>query len=128
MKRTVFSGTAALLAALTTLGCSSSKKHFTVTSFPSGATIFVNGEPRGMTDMAKLAVDFPNEDTLVPIRIEKDGYQTTGAVVNRGSGYQLSFFLQEAPNNKKIIELLSNIQRALGQIAAQLEKGPAEKP
>lgn len=128
MKRAVFAGTVAVLASLSTTGCSSSKRFFNITSYPSGATIFVNGEPRGVTDMPRLAIEFPAEETLVPLRIEKEGFQTAGAVLNRSSGYQLAFFLQEAPNNKKIIELLSNIQRTLGQISAQLERSASEKP
>ncbi len=108
--------------------CSSTKRRlFQVQSFPPGATIFVNGEPRGQTDEQRLLIDFPEEAHLVTLRLEKEGYQPTGVVLNWQSQGQYSFFLQEAPENRRLLESLNSIQRSLAQIAVQLEKQNSEK-
>lgn len=105
------------------VGCKASgKRYFNVSSVPAGATIYIEGEPRGQTDEQRLELNFPNEEDLVTLKLEKEGYQTTGMVINLYSPGRLVFFLQEAPNNRKLLEVLNNLQRTLGQMSAQAEK------
>ena len=99
-------------------GCSGPPtKIFRVTSYPPGATIYVDGRPRGQTDMDKLSVEF--EKPRATIRLEKEGFGATGAVVGLMSPEEQAFFLQEAPANKAIIDLLTRISRTLEDIKDQ---------
>jgi hypothetical protein len=115
------------LIILTGFGCESTVRQFKVTSFPEGATVYVNGEVRGQTNYNQLAVDFDQEDKLVTLRLEKAGYQTTGTVLSQGSPREMAFFLQEAPNNQKILDVLRSIREVLDRIAVGLRERIEEK-
>ena len=107
-------------------GCGTTEKHFNVTSFPEGATIFVDGEPRGQTNTGKLRVDFGN-DEYVAIRLQKDGFQTTGQVLSSKSPSHLAFFLQETPSNQDILNVLRGLQRLVDQMSRRLDTEIAGK-
>lgn len=98
------------------------QRYFRITSYPQGATVYVNGEPVGTTDVARLRVDF-EEDPLVNLRLQKDGYQPTGIVLSPGSPGELAFFLEEAPHNSRILSVLTAIRDKLDEISNQLQKG-----
>jgi len=106
----------ALLVLTAAAGCAArTERLFTVTSIPPGAKIYVDGEFRGTTDEARLAVVFPHRRP-VTLRLEKDKYQTTGMVLHPESSSKLPFFLAEAPKNDEILESLQNIERLLGNM------------
>ena len=114
------------LAACVAAGCSSTTvKYFKVTSFPKNAMIYVDDEKKGPTDFSRLEIKF-QEERMVTLRVEKEGYQTTGAVLSLESPQELAFFLQEAPKNKEIIAVLQSIRTVLDQISGQLTKGLSE--
>jgi hypothetical protein len=101
-------------------GCEAPQKTFKIASYPPGATIYIDDEPRGQTDAERLLIKFYPSET-VTIRLEKPGFQPTGSVLSRNSSQQLTFFLQEAPRNQRILDEATNIRRLLTQISAQLE-------
>lgn len=104
------------------LGCSTTgNRIFTVESFPPGADVFVDQEKVAVTPAQNLSIFFKN-GRPVTVRIEKDGFQPTGTVVEWQSALKLSFFLQEAPNNTKILEVLNSIDGLLGGIQNDLNK------
>ncbi len=102
-------------------GCGSSQKIFTITSYPQGATIFVDNQPRGQTDMEKLLVSFAAKPQAI-VRLEKEGYQPTGTVLKMESEGVQFFALSESPNNAKTLEALNNIQRDLERFMTQLSE------
>ena len=113
---------AAVLLPSLALGCGGpGERLFQVASYPSGATIYINGEPQGQTDVAKLKINF-EMDQLVNLRLEKTGYQPTGTVLSNRSPEELSFFLEESPNNQKILGVLQDIRAVLDQISGQLQR------
>jgi hypothetical protein len=116
----------ALLAAILTAGCGTTGKNFKITSYPSGATIFLDGDRWGQTDADKVFVDFKSADQLVTLRLQKDGFQPTGAVLTYESPGEMAFFLQEAPNNQKILEVLRSIRDVLDQISTQMSAEAAK--
>lgn len=113
-----------LLAAYLAPGCSAPRKIFKVTSYPVGATIYVDGEKKGLSDMEKLLVTF-GSSTQAILRLEKEGYQPTGTVLKVESNEVQFFPLQESPNNLKIIQSLNNIQRLLDRYLSQSQ--PSQK-
>ncbi len=121
MSKIRFALLAVFLASLSLLwgGCKATEKSFKITSFPQGARIYVDGDPRGETDMEKLLISF-RANPLVTLRLEKEGFQTTGRVLNIESEAEIAFFLQESPNNKEILETLNNIQRLLERFPSEV--------
>ncbi len=109
--------TAAVL--LTAVGCKQTEKVFKVTSFPAGATIHVEGESLGQTDMDRLKVSFKPK-RLVTLRLAKEGFQPTGIVLSVESPEELAFFLQEAPNNLQVIKTLQDIRTSLDRLPGQI--------
>lgn len=109
----------ALAAAALLPGCFGSKRYFSIRSYPQGAVIYVDDEPRGQTDFQRLAVDFGDRDT-VTVRVIKDGYQPEGQVLDSGSPRDLVFFLEEAPRSGRFVEELTAIHRALDRLADRL--------
>lgn len=102
-------------------GCRQTEKVFKVTSFPSPATIYVEGENRGQTDMERLKVSFLSK-RLVTLRLAKEGFQPTGIVLSAESPEELAFFLQEAPDNKQVIKTLQDIGNKLDRLPGQLSE------
>jgi hypothetical protein len=56
----------------------------------------------------------------VTVRLQKDGFQPTGAVLSVESPDEIAFFLQEAPHHEKVLETLKEIRSVLDQISSQL--------
>lgn len=112
----------AAFASLSCLGCETTTRYFKVSSYPEGAMIYVDGEPRGQTNFARLAVDFPEEESRVTIRLGKEGYQTTGAVLSRATSPELAFFLADAPKNQEILDVLRSILQSLDRMAAEMRQ------
>jgi PEGA domain len=109
-----------LAGAVVAAGCGTTGKNFKITSYPAGATVFVDGELRGQTgDDASVYIKF-HPDPLVTIRLQKEGYQPTGAVLSVESPDEIAFFLQEAPHHEKVLETLKDIRNVLDQISTQL--------
>jgi hypothetical protein len=102
-------------AASTFVGCASAKRSFRINSFPQGATIFVNDEPRGHTNAEKLVIDFDKVKSAV-LRLEREGYQSNGLVLFEDSDQEVTVFLQESPNNEEILKELGELRRQLDQI------------
>src|SRR5688572_27036630 len=101
--------------ALLSSGCEATQKTFKVTSVPPGATIYVNGEPKGQTDVEKLIIGFyPNR--LATLRVEKDGYYPEGVVLSIEDREELFFTLKRSPDNERITDILTNIQRLMNQL------------
>jgi hypothetical protein len=75
MRRALHRNLALLLPALLVLaaGCTLSRA-VSIESEPSGATIFVNGEERGVTP-ATVSLHFADETQRVIIQIVKEGYR-----------------------------------------------------
>ena len=117
-----------LAAASQGAGCGVPQKQFKVTSYPPGATIFIDNEPRGQTDDDKLTVEFYPK-AFRTLRLEKDGFQTTGDVLEETSKDHLAYNLQEAPNTKRTLTVLQNIQKSLDQMTGSIDKlsGSLEK-
>ena len=113
------------LVSLLGSGCGAPEKLFEIRSFPPGAMIYVDDRDQGQTDK-KVLVDFRRKPQ-VTVRLTKDGYQPTGKELDRESPDKHTFFLQESPKNKEIIEVLNRIQSTLVQISDQLGRGLAEK-
>ena len=64
-----------LLAALAAGGCASPRKVVDVDSDPSRATIYVNGEKRGVT-RSQVTLEFPSENEhRMLLQIVKPGYK-----------------------------------------------------
>ena len=114
------------LAVLLGSGCETTEKYFKITSFPEGATVYVDGEPRGQTNFKRLEVDFEREDKLVTVRLEKDGYQTTGIVLSKRSPQEIAFFLDEAPSNQEILQVLKDILKVLDRISTEINQSLGE--
>jgi len=119
--------TCAFTIALFSTGCGSAGKNFKITSYPSGATIFLDGDRWGLTDAEKVFIDFRSADQLVTLRLQKEGYQPTGAVLSIESPGEMTFFLQEAPNNQKILDVLRSIRDVLDQISSQMQTSEPTK-
>jgi hypothetical protein len=100
-------------------GCLHPQRQFRVTSYPSGATVFVEGEKRGQTDMERLNVEFSGKD-LVTIRLDKEGYQASGQVLGLDSPHELFFVLQEAPQDRDVLERLKRIETQLERLSAEV--------
>ena len=109
-----------LLAGLTG-GCSTPQKTFKVSSFPEGATIYVDDEPRGQTPDDRLKITF-SPRPMKRLRLEKDGYQPVVDVLSFESREELYFALQESPNNQKILKSLNDIQRTMEKFPNQLSE------
>ena len=97
---------AVLLPALI-VSCQSSSKTFTIRTHPEGAVVWVDDEPRGETDFEKLVVSFEKHDSAM-IRVEKDGFQPQGLVVDAESPQTLNFVLEIAPNNETVLYRLGD--------------------
>lgn len=108
-------------------GCQSHVRYFKVTSYPEGATVYVDGEARGQTTFSRLEIDFGSEEKLVTMRVEKAGYQPTGAVLSSGSPGELAFFLEEAPQNREILEVLRSILKVLDRLSIDLDSRSTEE-
>jgi len=109
--------------ALLFAGCVVNQKQFKITSHPPGATIYVDGEKRGQTNIEKLNIVFPRKQT-VTLRLDKNGYQPEGMVLDMTKSPQEFFIvLHESPGNEEIGEGLKRIQSLLealpGRIADQ---------
>ncbi len=102
-------------------GCRQTEKMFKVTSFPSGATIHVEGESLGQTDMERLKVSFISK-RLVTLRLAKEGFQPTGIVLSAESPEELAFFLQEAPTNQQVIKTLQDIRTSLDRLPGMISE------
>jgi hypothetical protein len=111
----------ALVVLCAAAGCGSHVRYFRVTSYPEGATVYVDGEDRGQTTFSRLEVDFGSEDQLITLRLEKPGYQPTGTVISRNSPAVLAFFLEEAPQNREILETLKGILKVLDRLSSDFE-------
>ena len=109
-----------LAAALAGPGCSSRQKVFKVTSYPQGATLYIDEVPRGQTDMDRLSVDFTKKEQVI-LRLEKEGFQSTGRVLKFESDRFQFFPLEQAPNSQKIIETLNAQRRTLEEIQRTLQ-------
>lgn len=116
--------TAALAAVALLSACTPSQKQFKVTSYPPGATIYVEDKPRGQTNVEKLNIDF-RAKRLVTVRLDRAGYQSTGMVLSGDDPEELFFVLQQSPISKEINDALKNIQTLLetlpGRISDQLK-------
>ncbi len=111
----------ALVAALLVAGLAGcSRQYFTIDSYPEGAVIFIDDEPRGQTKFEKLGVDFSGKK-YVTVRVEKDGFQPGGGVLRKSSPKQMVFFLEESPKNETILEELRDLQRSLDRMAQRVE-------
>ncbi len=118
---------AASLVLVALYGCGGTVKYFKVTSYPEGAVVYVDGEPRGETDFERLKIEFEPEDRLVTLRLEKEGYQSAGAVLGAGSPEHLAFFLQESPRNAEILQVLKSILETLDRLSADLKRALEER-
>ena len=85
-------GSVAIVGWLTGSGCASKSTYFRVTSYPEGATVYVDGESRGQTHFDRLEVDFGSGDEQVILRVEKQGYQPTGVVLSSTSPREISLW------------------------------------
>ena len=102
-------------------GCESTRKSVMIRTFPEGAVVWVDDEPRGQTNFEKLVVDFKNRESVI-LRIEKDGYQSEGQVLARNSTVdRLTFFLDKSPENEVILRRLSDLQQALDSLSEKVE-------
>ena len=112
-------------------GCGAPQRVYSVSSFPPGATVYVDGQPRGQTDMEKLSISFEGKPRRV-LRVEKEGYQSTGTVLNPDSPEEDLFFpLQETPDNKKLLDALHALQRnqeTLMSIINEMVKNSGKNP
>ncbi len=127
MNRTVFLCLwIAMLTLATVSGCKTTKKYFAITTFPEGAKIFVDGEPRGYTNVEKLAVDFKVPRPVL-LRVEKEGYQSEGSILLKESSTQLAFFLKESPKNEEVIRAINNIRRKIDTLSSRVEEDILEK-
>ena len=108
-------------------GCATGRRYFRVTSYPQGATVYVDGESRGQTDFDRLEVDFGSGEGQVILRVEKQGYQPAGGVLSSGSPREVAFFLQEVPRNEEILEAMSRILQGIDRISSQLGQISAER-
>ena len=109
-----------LAAVIAGSGCSSDQKIFKVTSYPQGATIYVDEVPRGQTDMEKLSINFDRRDQVI-LRLEKDGYQPTGRVLKIESDRFQFFPLEQAPNSQEILKTLNAQKQTLEEIQRTLQ-------
>ena len=109
-----------VLVALQGMGCESTQRFFRVNSYPEGAVVYVNDEPRGQTNFEKLLVDFKNS-AFVTVLVKKDGYQSSGLVLSKTSPERVTFFLEEAPSNESILRELDGLQRALDRLTSKVE-------
>lgn len=103
-------------------GCGPRVRYFRVSSYPEGAVVYVDGEPRGETNFERLGIEFEPEGRLVTLRLEKAGYQSAGAVLGEDSPRHLAFFLQETPRNAEILQVLKSILEALDRLSAELKR------
>jgi len=115
------------LIAFLGLGCETTGEYFKVSSYPEGAMVFVDGERRGQTNFGKLEVNFEPEDKVVTLRLEKEGYQTTGMLLTRNSPRQMMFFLEEAPRNLEILKVLKDMLQVLDRISNDLRQSTEGK-
>jgi hypothetical protein len=102
------------VVSLTVLAGCSSKRTFTVYSWPEGAKVFLDGEEKGQTE-ERVTIDF-SERPYGRIRVEMRGYQPAGMLVTPSSPEAISFVLAVAPDRgtlSKIDETLRNIERKL---------------
>lgn len=100
-------------------GCLHPQRQFRITSYPSGATVFVEGEKRGQTDMERLNVEFTGK-SFATIRVDKEGYQGAGQVVGLDSPPELFFVLQEAPQDKDVLERLKRVESQLERLSTEV--------
>jgi hypothetical protein len=62
------------------VGCTNNRGYITLNTYPSGANVYVNEVPQGMTP---LTFDFDITRPAV-LKIKKDGYQTLVEELNKG--------------------------------------------
>jgi hypothetical protein len=58
--------------------------------------------------------------------VEKEGFQTTGAVLSEESREEVAFFLQQAPKNDEILNVLKGIHQVLDRVSSDLSR-PVEE-
>jgi len=125
MTRTALVLVAGFLLVLLDLGCAVKEKVFEIRLYPPGAMIYVDDRDQGQTDK-KVLIDFRRKPQAT-VRVVKDGYQPAGKEVDGEAAEKHTFFLQESPKNKEIIDVLNRIQSTLVQISDQLGRSLAEK-
>lgn len=116
------SWTAALvLGASIGTGCSSPARQFKITSFPTGAKIYLDDMYQGPTGSTAYTLSVPFETKIfATLRLEKDWYQPVGMVLSPESPDELNFVLHEAPKNKDILKSLNDILKVLENIESRL--------
>jgi hypothetical protein len=96
-------------------GCSS-KRTFTVYSWPPGARIFVDHDEYDQT-VGRVTIDF-SEQPYRTIWVKKEGMQPAGILVAKNSPEVVSFVLahaSSAENLKEIAEKLRAIEKRMTQ-------------
>lgn len=85
--------------AMGSAGCGVPTRYVNLDSKPQGATIFINGEEKGVTPVENLQLSFPGgEQQRVIIQVVKDRYLP----------FFESWFLREVPTQKKTYVLQEN--------------------
>ncbi|MBN2492835.1 MAG: hypothetical protein JXQ29_18445 [Planctomycetes bacterium] len=100
---------------LSSWGCSS-RRTFTVHSWPAGARIFVEHDECGQT-VGKVTVDF-RVQPYYTIWVQKAGMQPAGKLVDIRSPEVVSFVLEQAPDTGALKEIRSSLRA----IERKLEK------
>jgi hypothetical protein len=121
---------AALFAcAVLATSCSSvTERDFTVMTFPDGATVFLDNAEQGVVDRnGKLVRVTFQKGQFARIRVKKDGFQPAGVVVGPESPGLVDFVLEEAPEQKRMIQVLEDVRSRLDGINEQLRRANAGK-
>jgi hypothetical protein len=105
--------------------CGPAQRIFHVSSYPPGARVFVDGEERGQTDMRRLKVVFYPE-THATLRVEMNGFQSEGVVLQPNAPQRLDFMLQRAPAPAATQKKLDEIQAQVEQILIQVQDNQQE--
>lgn len=105
-------------------GCSSPAKKFRLTSFPTGAKIYLDDVYQGTAESTGYVLQVPFDTKLLAaLRLEKEKYQPVGAMLCPESPEEMNFVLQEAPKNAEIIEVLQKMLKVLDRIEARINAG-----
>lgn len=101
-----------LLAALAACGSSTRTRLIKVTSYPPGATIFVENVEKGTTPNDRVAVPLGTENAA-ELRVEMKGHQSDGVVVTPASPTKISFVLAKAPRDEDVLGKLEGLSHAM---------------
>ena len=116
---------AALFSACSFLcSCSSvTERDFTVMTYPEGATLFLDNVEQGVVDRNGKVVRVTfQKGQFARIRVKMDGFQPSGVVVGPESPNLVDFVLQQAPEQKRMIQVLEDVRGSLGGIGETLRK------